>query len=126
MRYALLTFALSIIFLSCSKDDDDVSFNKDALTNGSWKLSGYMTDNQKDGTYEENTYAMLAGCEKDNTYTFHADGTGIFDEGPTKCLDLEPQTAPLSWSFTDGKFTFGSQSYQVEELTESTLKLKAR
>jgi hypothetical protein len=124
MRYAQLVFAVTIILLSCSKDND-VSFNKDALTNGSWKVSGYMTDYQKDGTYEENTFAILADCEKDNLYTFHADGSGIFDEGPTKCIDGEPQTGTLSWSFTDGKFKFGSQNYQLEELSESTLRLKA-
>ena len=126
MRYAMLIPALSLVLLSCSKDDDEATFNTDALTNGSWKLSEYKTDYEKDGTYEENTFAILANCEKDNIYTFHADGSGIFDEGPTKCLDGEPQTQPFSWSFTDGKLTFGSQNYQVEELTESKLRLKAR
>jgi hypothetical protein len=125
MRYPMLIFSLSIILISCSKDKED-SFNSDALTTGSWKLSGYMTDYQKDGTYEENTFAILADCEKDNIYTFHTDGSGIVDEGPTKCLDNEPQTQTFSWRLNDGTLTFGSQSYQLEELSESTLRLKAR
>jgi len=35
----------------------------------------YMTDYNNDGAYEEDSYAVLAGCEKDNIYTFQADGS---------------------------------------------------
>ena len=119
--------AVSITLFSCSKDSpgNDPS-KKDALTTGSWKLTGLMRDYQKDGHYEENTYAMLDGCLKDNIYTFQADGTLITDAGPLKCYDTDPQTRTSSWSFTDNQngLQFAGSNYQIEELTESILILK--
>jgi hypothetical protein len=126
MKYVLLLLTLSITLLSCSKDADDGAAKTDALTTGTWKLTGYMTDYDKDGTYEEDSYAILAGCEKDNIYTFQPDGTEIVDEGPTKCIANNPQTRTFTWSFNDNQkeLQLGTSTYQIEELTATTLRLK--
>ena len=50
--------------LSCSKHEDEAK--QTALTTGSWKLTGYMTDYNKDGVYEEDTYSKFDVCVKDN------------------------------------------------------------
>ena len=125
MQYALLVLTLSITLLSCSKGTGDDAAKKDALTTGTWKLTGYMTDYDKDGTYEENSYAILAGCEKDNIYTFQADGSEIVDEGPTKCIDNNPQSRTSTWSFKSNQkeLQLGTSTYKIEELTTTTLRL---
>jgi hypothetical protein len=126
MKYALFLVALSIVLLSCSKDPVDDASKKDALVTGTWKLTGYMTDYDKDGVYEEDTYTMLAGCEKDNIYTFQADGSEIVDEGPAKCISSNPQIRTSSWSFSDNqtKLQMGGANYVIDELTPTTLRLK--
>jgi hypothetical protein len=123
MKYALLLLTLSTILLSCSKDD---AAKKDALTTGTWKLTGGMTDYNKDGVYEEDYYAILAGCEKDNIYTFQSGGSEIVDEGPTKCIDSNPQTRTSTWSFKNNQkeLQLGTSTYQIEALTSTTLRLK--
>jgi hypothetical protein len=128
MRYALLMIALIITSLSCRKDPVDDAAKQTALTTGTWKLTGYTTDYDKDGVYEENTYSMLADCEKDNIHTFQADGSKITDEGPTKCISSNPQTRTSSWAFSDHqtRLQLGGYTYDIEELTTTTLRLKAR
>ncbi len=128
MKYALLIIVLSITLLSCSKDPVDDSSKRDALTTGTWKLTGAMTDYNKDGIYEEDSYAIYADCEKDNFYTFKADGSGIMDAGPTKCYSSAPQTSTFSWSFNDKqtRLQFAGPDYEIEELTAATLRLKGR
>ncbi len=127
MKYFLI-IGLSITLLSCSKDPVDDASKKDALTTGIWKLTGHMTDYDKDGVYEEDTYTMLASCEKDNIYTFRADGNEIIDEGPTKCISSNPQTRTSSWSFSNNqtRLQLGGVNFRIEELTAPTLRLKGR
>ena len=114
--------------LSCSKDTVDEQVKQLALTTGTWKLTGYMTDYDKDGTYEEDTYAILGDCVKDNIYTFQSDGNEITDEGPTKCVSSYPQTTTSPWSFKDNqsKLQLGGVTYGIEELTTSTLRLNGK
>ncbi|WP_395050553.1 lipocalin family protein [Flavobacterium sp.] len=128
MKNTLLITVLSITFFSCSKDPVNDSSKLDALTTGTWKLTGSMTDYEKDGVFEENTYAMLSGCIKDNIYTFQSDGSSIIDEGPTKCYSNAPQTVTSSWSFSDNqtRIQFGGVNYQIEALTTTTFSLKGR
>ena len=125
MKYALI-FGLSLM-LSCSKDAGDDPAKLSALTTGSWKLTAYTTDYEKDGVYEENTYAFIGECNQDNFYTFHVDSTVVEDQGPTKCLETDPQTRTLSWKFKEHQtqLLFGTTTYQIEELTTTTLRLKA-
>ena len=113
--------------LSCSKDPVDDAAKKTALTTGTWKLTASLTDYNKDGVFEEDTYAQFGICTKDNTYTFNADGSEVTDEGPTKCYSSSPQTSTSTWSFTDNqrRLQWGA-NYDIEELTTTTLRLKAR
>ena len=127
MKYILFISAAATVLFSCSKKNGgNDPAREQALTTGSWKLSAYTTDYNKDGTYEENTFAILADCEKDNIYTFQVGGNLIKDEGLTKCISSNPQTMTLSWSFMDNqtKLQLAGTTYQIEELTQSSLKLK--
>ncbi len=128
MKALLLIVALSLTFLSCSDDPSDDQAKREALTIGTWKLTARRTDYQKDGMFEEDTYAMLDGCLKDNIYTFQDDGTLIFDEGPVKCYDTDPQTEESTWNFSDHqrKLQWATIESQIEELSQTTLTLKYR
>jgi hypothetical protein len=126
MKALLFIVVLCVTFISCSEDDSDDPAKTEALTTGTWQLTAQRTDYQKDGTYEEDTYAMYDPCIKDNFYSFHPDGTLVFDNGPIKCYSADPQTNELMWNFSDHqrKLNFGNVEYQVEELTQSTLTVK--
>jgi hypothetical protein len=127
MKYVLFISVVATFLFSCSRNDGGIDPARElALTTGSWKLSAYTTDYDKDGTYEENTFAILADCEKDNIYTFLVGGNLSKDEGLTKCISSNPQTVTLTWSFMDNqnKLQFATTTYQIEELTQASLKLK--
>jgi hypothetical protein len=127
MKYALVIIVFSLVLSACSKDPVDDAAKKTALTTGTWKLSASLTDYNKDGVFEEDSYALFAACIKDNTYSFNADGNEITDEGATKCYSSSPQTSTSTWSFTNNqtRLQWGAD-YQIEELTTTTLRLKAR
>ena len=125
--YLLLVMLAYTLLLSCKKGDGGPSKTEN-LTTGTWKLTGYMTDHQKDGVYEENTYAILADCEKDNLYTFMSSGNMTKDEGPTMCIPGNPQTVTQPWNFQDNENSlhFLGVRHTIEELSATTMKLKAR
>ena len=126
MKALLLIGTLCLFILSCSDDPSDDPAKTEALTTGTWKLTATKRDYQKDGVYEEDTYAMLDGCLKDDIYTFKPDGALVTDEGPSKCYNDDPQTRTSSWSFADNqkKLKWANIEYQIEELTQTTLSLK--
>ena len=126
MKYALILLALSTTFLSCAKDEE---FDKvGALTTGTWTLTGYSIDYDKDGIYEVDVFAIYEHCDKDNFYTFLADSTVILDEGSDKCYPGNPQTSTSTWSFTDDqtRLQFEGENYQIVTLSATDLHLKAR
>jgi len=128
MKNPLLIIALSITLLSCSKDPGDDFSKQDALTTGTWKLTGAGRDYNKDGVYEEDIYGFIQDCFKDNIYTFQADGNLVTDDGPTKCNSGNSQTTTIPWSFINNQsqLQFGGKDYQIQELTTTTLRLKVR
>ncbi|MDH7459725.1 lipocalin family protein [Chitinophagaceae bacterium 26-R-25] len=127
MKHNLLIIAACFTLLSCSKSSGD-PFNKDNLTTGKWKMTGLMTDYNKDGVYEEDTYSMYEPCLKDDIYTFQADGTLITDAGALKCYSTDPQTRTSTWSLIDNqtRIQVAGAKYQIEELSTSTFRLKGR
>ena len=123
----LFVILVTTTLLACNKDNDGPP-KTETLTSGTWKLTAYTTDYNKDGTFEENTYAILGDCEKDNFYTFQAGGVLLKDEGPTMCIPSNPQTSTSTWSFQDNESSliWAGSKKTIEELSSTTLKLKAR
>jgi hypothetical protein len=125
--FILLTACTSIIIFSSCKKDDIESKTKN-LTTGSWKMTGYERDFDKDGTFEENTFATIVDCYKDNIYTFQSNGDVIMDEGATKCNVTDPQAITLTWSLEDDGSILQWQGYEndIIDLSSTTLKIKRR
>ena len=116
-----------IVLLSCRKPNDNAE-REQMLTTGTWKLTAWMTDYDKNGTYEENSFAMLADCEKDNFYTFQTGGTLIKNEGPTMCISTNPQTVTGTWSFENNRtqLKWAASTYNIESMTNTSFTLTGK
>jgi len=123
----LLIILLATAFLtSCNKDDSTPPKTKtQLLTQGTWRFSAATVGGS-------DVSAFLQTCQKDNTMTFAAAGTGNVDEGATKCNAPDPQSNPFTWSWQSSEtilqvsaifFTGGSNTFTLVALTETQLVL---
>jgi hypothetical protein len=128
----LLLFCLA--FASCKKEKAKEPTRQELLTSSTWKYDNGGIDQNRDGSIDITLEATgyVQQCALDNTGTFHTDGTGIADEGPTKCNDTLPQTVQYNWAFRSnetaidisgsGLFGLGG-SFTINELTSTNLTL---
>ena len=99
---AVLACALAFSFTACKKSKTQTK--TDLITKSAWKFDNAALDMNRDGTADAPVPpGFLQTCDTDNTITFNADGTGIADEGATKCSTANPQTSPFTWSFKDNE-----------------------
>lgn len=98
--------AFLLLCLSCNKDDKPKEPTKtELITASTWKYDNGGIDQNRDGTVDftfEST-GLLQPCSLDNTGTFMSGGTGVTDEGATKCNTTVPQSTPFTWSFTNNE-----------------------
>jgi hypothetical protein len=107
-RYLLPGALFAIVMIGCSKDDDDdnnnLSPNMQLITASAWRYDDAGVDANNDGTIDTPLPpGSIEDCDIDNTFTFNSNGTGVADEGPTKCDPSSPQTANFSWSFANNE-----------------------
>lgn len=100
------------------------------LTASAWKLIAMTIDpaisiNGSPITNLYNQEQFVPSCSKDDLTTYKANGQVVYDEGAVKCNAGDPQTTTDTWSFnsTETIITEGSVSYNVIELTATTLKI---
>lgn len=107
MKYTILTIAVCFAFAACNKDKSDNTgpTKTQLLTSGAWKYESGGADINKDGSIDLTleTLGIIPPCTLDNSATFNADGTGINDEGATKCDPSLPQTTSFNWSFANNE-----------------------
>lgn len=89
MKKPLLFLAagLALTFAACNKDKDNNSGNATASIVGNWtyeKATYWETENGITTSYT-NTIDSLEPCERDNSITFRADGTGTTNRGANPC-----------------------------------------
>ena len=118
--------ALSVL-TGCGKDkkDPDPKTKTELITTSTWKFSGATVGGSDASTF-------LQTCQKDNVMTFAAAGTGIVDEGATKCNGGDAQSNPFTWNFQSSEtilfvsnplFTGGSSTFTLVSLSETQLVL---
>ena len=120
--------SLLILAASCKKSSPDKPADKtntEIIVQSSWKF-----DNAKvAGT---DISSLLDDCDKDNTVTFSSNGSGIVDEGTSKCDPLDPQTVDFSWNFLNSETTLyasaplfpgGNGNFTIISLTGTQLVL---
>lgn len=124
-----------IIVISCQKDKDNDSDNAtktktELLTTGTWKYTAAIInpayDYYGDGTAVTNLFSIMKNCEKDDFEVYKTNGTWEYNEGPSKCDPLYPQSFNLPWNFADNetKMILGGVEHTILELTTTSLKLR--
>lgn len=121
--FAVPLFATLFLFSSCNKDNTDPPKTKrELLVQASWKF--------KSATVNGIPFTSLPACQTDNIYSFNTAGTGVADEGATKCNIGDPQTNPFTWSFQNAEteillssplFTNGSPTITLISISETEL-----
>lgn len=103
MKYILSAFLFVFLFSACSKDDaDPVLTSVDKLSSGAWKFDEGGIDNDQNGTIDlVVSVGLLDPCIADNTVNFANNGTGIADEGPTKCDPAASQTTSFTYTLSN-------------------------
>ncbi len=107
MRKLKIVLLLTVFaFVSCDKGEDSKSApsKTELITKAAWKFDHAALDINKDGQIDTDLPAgYLTPCEKDNTLLFKKDGSGVADEGPTKCDQGDSQTTNFNWTFENGE-----------------------
>jgi hypothetical protein len=111
LSFAFLTAIFATLLPGCSKegDDDNPSETKtELLVKSNWKFD------KAEAAPVGNISSYLDACLKDNLLSFSASsstatsGNGTVDEGPDKCDDSGPQTAPFTWELINNGATLRS------------------
>ncbi len=134
MKYILLAFAICFLIPACKKDKTKDPTKTELITSSSWKYESGGIDQNRDGTVDltfEST-GYLQPCILDNFGTFNVNGTGVSDEGPTKCTTTAPQTTSFTWNFLSnetminingsGLFGLGGQ-FKILELSSTKFRI---
>jgi hypothetical protein len=99
MKYLLPVF-LCLFVIACKKNDQKQPSNTELVSSSSWRYESGGIDADKNGTIDFSFSAgLLPLCVLDNVATFHSDGSGVGDEGPSKCSPTALQTTPFTWNF---------------------------
>lgn len=99
----IVLFSL-IVWSACKKSSGSggPSANMVLMTQATWKYDTSGIDLNKDGIVDIGDTTVPL-CEKEYTYLFNKDSTGILTEGATKCNASDPQTESFTWSFTNNQ-----------------------
>lgn len=130
LTFALVALAaLTLMVSSCKKDNDNPTPSTPApqtktqiLTSHSWVVKSLMV-----GSVDY--YNFIEDCEKDNFFTFKANGTSVEDEGATKCNPSDKQTIDGTWTFIDNETKIimdGGDTVEVNTLTAESFVVKLK
>lgn len=133
MKYYILALSSCLIFFACKKDSSSTTTTKtELISKTSWKYDDAGADADKNGTIDFSLTSQIPTCLTDNTLTLSANGSGLVDEGTTKCDPSSPQTTPVTWSFANnetylniggsGIIGIGGQ-FKIVTLDQTTLSL---
>ena len=107
MKQVFLAASLLLLAFSfaCKKGGGGGPKSKtELLTQASWKYENAAIDVDGNGTPDSPLPpGILEACDLDNTITFNSNGSGVVDEGSTKCNAADPQSAPFNWSFKNNE-----------------------
>lgn len=136
MKQVFLAASLLLIAFSfaCKKSGGSGPKSKtELLTQASWKYENAALDLDGNGTADAPLpTGILEACDLDNTITFNSNGSGVVDEGATKCNGADPQSAPFNWSFKNNEqvITFTNMTFAgldgdvtVKNITETQLEM---
>ena len=123
VRFFLLIVSVIITLFGCKKDNNQ-NLSPDVaslLTNKPWKLLSYGHDNNKNGTIDNNE-EEIRDCDKDNTYIFDKNGSGVVMENEKIC-DGNEQAGQFTWSLinNDTELDFFYGKARIAKLSKDSL-----
>jgi hypothetical protein len=101
----LLIFAFGLMMISCRKDEEaDAAIPAEHfLTASPWVLVSFGFDDNRNDKIDVDEES-IEDCQKDNTWFYYPDGTGLFEENNLSCATgIDRQ--PFTWRLTDDKKT---------------------
>lgn len=101
----ILQFALPVLLavtLSCKKDTEEKSVTQ-LLTQKTWTLVSYGYDHNANGIIDA-AEESIRDCDKDNSYSFNTDGTGVVEDNSFSCGNGISEM-PFTWKFTNNETT---------------------
>lgn len=106
MKVSTPCFFLLLLFIlpGCKKSDEpnNATVNKEKfLTEKPWRLFSYGLDVNNNGLTDPSEEA-ISNCEKDNTYSFAPNGSGIVSENTEICPGNNASNS-FQWSLTNGE-----------------------
>jgi hypothetical protein len=137
-KLGLMVVVMTLLVNSgCQKNADGGSSQQtktELITKSAWKYDHAGLDLDNDGTIDSPVPGgIIQPCDVDGTLTFNANGTGVGDEGATKCNAANPQTSNFNWSLKNNEtiiafsnVVFGGLTGDVKliSVTESQLTLE--
>jgi len=100
-----LRFVLPVLLavtLSCKKHTEEKSVTQ-LLTQKTWTLVSYGYDHNTNGVIDA-AEESIRDCDKDNSYTFNTDGTGVVEDNTLTCGNGISEM-PFTWQFTNNETT---------------------
>ena len=124
LKLTIISLFSVISFISCNKGNDTIDRNTGLLIQSSWKFEIYGLDENNNGVLEEAENSMNS-CEADDTFTFNANGTGVFAGGTTPCSIGEPATINFNWSFSNNatELAIFAAPEKINKLDENILEV---
>lgn len=117
---------LALATTSCKKSSTPGKSAAELLTQKTWLYQTSGIDADRNGTID--TADDTDDCEKDNSFTFNTNGSGVMDEGATKCDSGDPQTENFSWVLSNNNTqlaltggTNTTMSGTIQTLSETAL-----
>jgi hypothetical protein len=132
-KITLMIVAFAFLTVSsCKKEESTTTTTTktktELLTAKAWKMTA-LTINPgitpvAGGPTITDLFAMTEPCEKDDTEKYNTGGTGVADQGATKCDPADPQSENFTWSFlsNETQFKYDNQVFNILQLDATTLK----
>lgn len=127
-KFLIIAIVGTMLFgvAACTKKDDNTTSTPaatptktDLLIAKKWKLTALTVDGA-------DFYAIMDACDQDDLRIFKAGGVYNADNGPTKCDPADDQIFIIStWALSDNdtKLTFDGDTFTINELTATSMKL---
>jgi hypothetical protein len=95
-KHLLLAFIAITVLTFCSKNKQaTTTIDVNMLTNKAWLLENIKVDIGANGTIDSTRTPTT--CDADDSFTFNADGKGIYDKSLIKCDASEERISNFAW-----------------------------
>ena len=125
IKHFALIFIFALTLNSCKKETTPVKSKTELICNGNWIIKSITVNPGIDvgGVVITDWLTQREPCENDNYDKFESSGSGVTNEGATKCNPAGPQTFAFTWSFKNNEtvLTYDGDDCDINTLSENEL-----